>query len=824
MIPYDNTTNNSPETLENSSSKKDIINNDEKHINCTIPLEQIKLTTHPLDDYQRTLFSLFFAKASLKPDNNEGKFDVEIKKVEYKSNLVEKLTDLHTLIFSDEIKTEQAIKPNRITKIKSKDKTARKTRKKLKNMLYGLMYSFPDFNILPNASDLPNDRKSKSVLKLTDTITEKFSIDSTQYPQIFDIDITTNDNTNNDSTILTDNTLINDGSRYSIVQNQIFKKENDLHFEYNQYHIFNRNNSVIWSPNRKFVFVTGIWKLYQDVMYGLSNIGRLNKQNDLTQQDCCEIEFQTVLDDLFPNLPSRFSHNIKRRRSSAESVSSKSTVSTENTDESSKPASKYVEFHWDKIRNSIRKNLLHRYRNYLIQDKQIDPAILRDIEKLPFIQKVRGGYIHIQGTWLPIELTRSLCVTFAFPIRYLLIPLFGSEFPKECEEWYENREQNMSELKEMPLNVVYNKIDAKTGTELLTPANEFIETGSHSVHQVNRNKDTSLSPKRKKVRKTTTTTSPFDTYQRPSFNGQLLHASNAPASHRLPGIQSFSNEVNHNIEKNNYYARKTIQADDNKYLKKDSALCFLLNPTRPQINGNQHLNSINTAGTTAYSQQNSPLLPNLNRDGTQLLGSNQHLTQIIQANNPVYVPVLQANIPYGHTYTGNQNSTPLRHPTVFPGPSFAPVNSTMRPDLLPLGNNTMNNYSGNIPPPLYSTTPANSSNNIPLQHAGPVYGPQSHIQLSGGPQHHHPIPSTRGGNSWAPTVCPYPPTQHFQRPFLYEDSTTRNHPGNARLVSPSVVVYPSLSPKRIDQSASPVAVNNQASFIPNNDARPETKQ
>ncbi|KNZ62225.1 hypothetical protein VP01_1299g1 [Puccinia sorghi] len=47
----------------------------------------------------------------------------------------------------------------------------------------------------------------------------------------------------------------------------------------------------------------------------------------------------------------------------------------------------------------------------------------------PYLRKVRGGYLKIQGTWLPFETAQTLARRVAWQIRYDLIPLFGPEFP-----------------------------------------------------------------------------------------------------------------------------------------------------------------------------------------------------------------------------------------------------------------------------------------------------------------------------------------------------------------------------------------------------------
>ncbi|KEI37010.1 uncharacterized protein L969DRAFT_204943 [Mixia osmundae IAM 14324] len=48
------------------------------------------------------------------------------------------------------------------------------------------------------------------------------------------------------------------------------------------------------------------------------------------------------------------------------------------------------------------------------------------------VRKVRGGYLKIQGTWLPYDTALSLARRVAFSIRDDLVPLFGPAFPSSC--------------------------------------------------------------------------------------------------------------------------------------------------------------------------------------------------------------------------------------------------------------------------------------------------------------------------------------------------------------------------------------------------------
>ncbi|KAG8930936.1 hypothetical protein FRC02_003454 [Tulasnella sp. 418] len=48
------------------------------------------------------------------------------------------------------------------------------------------------------------------------------------------------------------------------------------------------------------------------------------------------------------------------------------------------------------------------------------------------IRRVRGGYLKIQGSWIPYDFALKLARRVAWPIREDLVPLFGPTFPSTC--------------------------------------------------------------------------------------------------------------------------------------------------------------------------------------------------------------------------------------------------------------------------------------------------------------------------------------------------------------------------------------------------------
>ncbi|KAI8373996.1 transcription regulator HTH, apses-type DNA-binding domain-containing protein [Choanephora cucurbitarum] len=47
-------------------------------------------------------------------------------------------------------------------------------------------------------------------------------------------------------------------------------------------------------------------------------------------------------------------------------------------------------------------------------------------------KKIRGGFLRIQGTWIPYDYAHLLCKRTAWHIRHELVPIFGPKFPMEA--------------------------------------------------------------------------------------------------------------------------------------------------------------------------------------------------------------------------------------------------------------------------------------------------------------------------------------------------------------------------------------------------------
>lgn len=84
----------------------------------------------------------------------------------------------------------------------------------------------------------------------------------------------------------------------SLTKNQQFKLTKMDHNLIND-KLINPNNCVIWSHDSGYVFMTGIWRLYQDVMKGLINLPRSDSVSTSQQQFFCKAEFEKILSFAF---------------------------------------------------------------------------------------------------------------------------------------------------------------------------------------------------------------------------------------------------------------------------------------------------------------------------------------------------------------------------------------------------------------------------------------------------------------------------------------------------------------------------------------------
>ncbi|KAG0673193.1 hypothetical protein C6P41_000898 [Kluyveromyces marxianus] len=195
----------------------------------------------------------------------------------------------------------------------------------------------------------------------------------------------------------------------NVTKNQEFRMIK-LKAKSNQSMIINRNNCVIWDRETGYVFFTGIWRLYQDVMKCLCTTNRMYQQDQSSRVHCCK-EFQKVLGQV---VYGKLGKPGKRE-----------TAGKWNKWSQKDMFASYNDLHWHKLDPALSSLLAESYNS-----------------AIPFedmVKRIRGGYIKIQGTWLPFPVSKELCSRFCYPIRYLLVPVFGEDFPKKCEFWYMQR-------------------------------------------------------------------------------------------------------------------------------------------------------------------------------------------------------------------------------------------------------------------------------------------------------------------------------------------------------------------------------------------------
>ncbi|CCH62178.1 hypothetical protein TBLA_0G02380 [Henningerozyma blattae CBS 6284] len=220
-------------------------------------------------------------------------------------------------------------------------------------------------------------------------------------------------------------------SENTVSKNQQFKLAKLNHSLHSEEHFINPNNCVIWDRNSGHVFLTGIWRLYQDVMNALVTLDR-DGMDSSSAQDICARELTHVLEKTFYDPSLAVEDPPRKRTKRADSLPSSSSSSS-SASYSPTSTAKYTDFHWNLIPHELKDTLVDGYRAFLCRQYPEHAEELRHVPFASLLQRIRGGYIKIQGTWLPYEVSRQICTRFCFPIRHLLVPLFGPQFPAACE-------------------------------------------------------------------------------------------------------------------------------------------------------------------------------------------------------------------------------------------------------------------------------------------------------------------------------------------------------------------------------------------------------
>ncbi|QLL31469.1 hypothetical protein HG536_0B03320 [Torulaspora globosa] len=402
-----------------------------------LDLSRVKLSESPLDDYQR----LFFATLLSRP-NVDQRRNIDVKRATYKSNIAESFA-----CPSSGAAHDAAV-------AKDKDTLGTSLRSQGKKVLDCFEYQFPDV-------DTAGSLCYSELSSLSEAVKENLGLkDGRGHLLKGSISTANEESLPNAIALPAQAYAVRDSDERatnanSLTKNQQFKLRKQDHSLHQNSKLINPNNCVLWTHGSGYVFLTGIWRLYQDVMRGLTSVPRLGEDSSERLQNICKEELNYMITSAFyesSSSPISLSPSDRRKRrqsAGSEKISSlnlhdgsllssdSATVGTTSLNPH------YTDLHWNSLSRELKQMMCDTYRNHLINERGFNPGEIATIDYTEVVKRIRGGYIKIQGTWLPFETARLLCVRFCYPIRYLLVPIFGPLFPKECEEWYTNVQQRL---------------------------------------------------------------------------------------------------------------------------------------------------------------------------------------------------------------------------------------------------------------------------------------------------------------------------------------------------------------------------------------------
>ena len=510
--------------MEEKSTKYPIFN---------IDINDIKLSSSPQDDYQRLFFATLFEKFYQNSDSNLSLNDLFNQQLRFKPNIYK--SSLAKNFECPEYLTEVAhmkyLKQKNIDKKNAEIATAEKLAAKLledpdykhkpqkrksivkkdkgNENLKCFEYKLPDLKIYLNDSSNEYVNKNAEHVKSEDintTSEHKFEItqetlnkipnnirenlginDVNCKKRLLDANVaydntplrkndsgtttTTDDDNSQESSVTTEdgNIVVN-----TLTKNQQFKVTKIYHNDASNNKLISKNNTVLWEHDTGFVFLTGIWRLYQDIIRGLILCQRrdASKEENIAIRDKCIREYDYISSFAFYesiSLDANDSSFIKnyfkdqdqngrtrKRRSVTNQNSSylanigihgsrpqKNSNSNSNGNNTGSNDISYSDLHWNEISDQLCELVRNDFKDHLINEQHIpidhinvDGKNINDLGK-----RIRGGFIKIQGTWQPMRVAKRMCYRFCYPIRYLLIPVFGPDFVEECEKWYKAIEQ-----------------------------------------------------------------------------------------------------------------------------------------------------------------------------------------------------------------------------------------------------------------------------------------------------------------------------------------------------------------------------------------------
>lgn len=412
-----------------------------------LDVSKLQLTENPLDDYQRCYFSMLMNSARghrliLSSLHNEldiekvllrlSQHNLDVKESTYRTSAVQ---TFHGVLHQDAgADSGTAVKNSSHTS--ASGRPGNKTSAAKKDALMCLEYQLPDILQWEESRILePSQRLSQL---------EKFSLSTEQEEWLVKTLAM------NGANVLKGYSTKSAGERdlSFLSKNQLFKMRKMQYADQEQItqeisQVINPNNCILWDHQSGYVFFTGIWRLYQDVMRGLIVVDRNHdSSSECHDEPChlearkehCQIELEYALSRCFYEKSPAIndSNRVNRRRYAPRKPRHLSQSLTSPLH--------YSDIHWNQLNKEFQTDLVDLYKT-----AHNFPG---NVEFSDIMKRIRGGYIKIQGTWLPYEVSRELCLRFCYPIRYLLVPIFGPTFPQECVNWYDEhvalyRDRNM---------------------------------------------------------------------------------------------------------------------------------------------------------------------------------------------------------------------------------------------------------------------------------------------------------------------------------------------------------------------------------------------
>ncbi|SMN22212.1 similar to Saccharomyces cerevisiae YIL101C XBP1 Transcriptional repressor that binds to promoter sequences of the cyclin genes, CYS3, and SMF2 [Maudiozyma saulgeensis] len=484
-----------------------------KYSTFDFDIETVKLSNSPQDDYQRIFFATLFEKyysndvAKKISINDLFNQQLNIKSTTYRSSIAKDLENPNYLTDETNIKNLK-IKEFEKNSDSNKDILSKQFKRKSSikkdkgnETLKCFEYKFPDLKIYLDEStdNNNNNNNNKKKFIITEETLKKIPVEIKKNLKIneefclrnmLDANVVFNDlNSTESSNIVSSSSSPSEDDEIksitpkdnvtvamnTLTKNQQFKVTKLDHNDASNNKLISKNNTVLWEYDTGYVFLTGIWRLYQDIIRGLILCDRRNISNEQNKliKDKCIREYEYISsfafyesinlniddddkDNEISNISQYQDSNGKQRKRRSITNPSNANLSNigiqingkQKTSIDGSNKINYSDLHWNEISDTLCEIVRNDFKNHLINDQNIpieninvDGKNINDLGK-----RIRGGFIKIQGTWQPMRIARRMCFRFCYPIRYLLTPLFGPDFVSECEKWYKAIEYHSEKM------------------------------------------------------------------------------------------------------------------------------------------------------------------------------------------------------------------------------------------------------------------------------------------------------------------------------------------------------------------------------------------